>query len=631
LIKLTFLLVIYLRKTKLYGILLFIASGYFFSFILNVNLTNFGQVPQKFLNNGNIYSNSKNNLLPVVIFYDDNYSAPWISYSKELADFLNTSFNNFGIKSNILDDIHLLNFLENNSKGILIVSMGILPYFIWNGSENSLIEKWLDNGGIILWTGCEEFYWISYPNGTNKEYGHNGGQKVLDMNYIITRSDQLVIPTTLGKYYIPKLFSHTNDIFTSISLLESNSIYYELYCQNGDLADPILFQPKNGRGYFIRVHADWIDTLNFTTIGNWIYSLVINRFFSTPFITNFNYNSQILLFNSLFYNLTISNYCDSNFSYRINFISQFFENDELTGVLYKYELNRKIDGNIKCQYNALPKKTYLIVKIYINKSFNGSDLQIYFRNLSIIINKPYSFKFNCPKITVYPGENIVMNVNYNNYYNYSINITILIFSSDRIYETYKLINITPGENNFSLKLTMSWTSPPGNASVSIIIYYFSNILGIYSLNLIVNPFYMNPFYLLLLILLIIILTLIFTIGYIILNKSKRIEKLIYKLLNSNKTIKITEFCKKNNITFKKFDNTIRKLVNNDNNLRYIIAKNNSTLVILDKIRFQNWLKKYIKENSNLTYSKLQNIIYLPDNELKNILKNLINEMDKENE
>jgi len=574
-------------------------------------------------NNYIIQKNNLNSNLSIAIFYDDNYTSPWTTYSEALAYYLNNSFSNNSINCNIYDGVQLLNFLNTHQIGILVVPMGIIPNSIWNGSEDSKIEQWLDNGGIIIWTGCEEFYWISYPNGTNVPFGHDGSAIVLDMEYLEVRSDQYVSPTSLGEYYMSNITAHTTDIFTSLSLLNANSIYYEAYCQNGDLADPILFQPKNGNGYFIRVHSDWIDTLDAETIGDWISSLVVKRFLSHPIITKFEYMSEFLIYNSINLNISLSNYYNMSFNCTIKIDSELFEYTQLNFILKKFEFNKSINLIINCRKNAIIKNTSIILSIIINKSIGSNELQIYYRNLTIHTLVPYEINFYFLPTTIYPGGNINIYIFYTSYYNYSINLSLLIYSYKNIYQVVNFNNIHPGLNQLVLPISISWTSISGNVSVNMIIYYNLNPIGNYQFNIIIHPIYENPYFIFMVIIVCIIIIVAIAFYYKFKKRGKYLQTLIKSELKKVKVINRKEFCNKVNIGLKKFEFLIKEIIKKDKKFKYLLKNPEGNIVILNKIEFQDYLKNIIKDNDNITFSQLKEMVYLTSDELKFIINKFI--------
>ena len=616
-------MVIYLIKNIRIVIISCILFSTFSFFLIHLN-PNLNTIKSNYTsNNGKTLIQKANDELNIAIFYDNNYSSPWISYSEELALSLNESLYNLSLNCSIYDDNELLGFIDTNPDGILIVPMGILPYSLWNGSENSQIEQWLDNGGIIFWTGCEEFYWLSYSNGTNRLLGH-AANKVLDMEYLVVRSNQNVNPTDIGNYYVPNLISHTTDIFSSLKLLEENSIYYEAYCKNGELADPILFQPKNGNGYFIRVHADWIDNLDSDTIKDWIISILVNRFLSHPIINLFEFKSKILLYDLLIFNLTLSNYNDSSFVYNITIESNSFEDLEIENILNNNELNKRIKINISCELSAIPKDANLILRVLLNKSLGADNLQIYYKNLTIKIEMPLNINITFFPNIAFPSQIINLNIDLYNYLDFNLDISILLFSNNLIYEHFNLINITPGMNSYNLDVRISWISSSGNFSVKLIIYHGTKTLEIQNIYLLIKSYYENPFFIVLLITILLSLISIIILIYYIRNRFKQMQNKIYNELIKRKSINLSEFCQKNKINLKRFEILLRALINKYNNLKYIIKEiKNKKIILKNSDEFKQYLENYIEENENISFSQLESMVYISNKKLKNLLENLI--------
>ncbi len=567
-------------------------------------------------------NNDKSNF-SIAIFYDNNYTAPWITYSSELAFLLNETLNNLSINCKIYNGTDLFNYINKNPNGIIITTMGILPYLLWNGSDNSLIEKWIDNGGILIWTGCEEFYWISYPNGTNKVFGHKGAIQVMDMDYLKIRSNQNIEPTSLGSFYIPSIRSHTSDIFTSLKILELNSIYYEAYCQYGDLADPILFQPKNGNGYFIRVHADWIDSLDAITISNWISMIIKNRIMTVPLIKNFEYTKEIMLFTKSKLNLSYFNYHNSSYLYNICVESEFFDPFYFQDVITTHETNKTDHLELSLKNNAIPTETAVIIDIYINKSFNNGILKIFHKNITIKINLPYIIKIKMLPDNVFVGGTVDLHLTIENLLDYELNLSLFVYSPNNIHSVYNLINIPPGENEYKFSLRISWISIPENSSITIAITYNNVVIDLYSEYLAIKPIYESQYFIFLLLIFLIIIGVSIIFSYKLYLRNERIKSMLYNLLIKSKYINLDEFSKNNKIKINKINLILQNLAQNNINLKYIIKTDDNIIKLIPKQQYIEYLKNTILTTKKITFEQIKKMVFITDEELESIIKEFI--------
>lgn len=576
----------------------------------------------QYLRDSNNNSQILDEKLKIAIFYDKNYTAPWITYSEELASSLNESFNSYSLDCSIYNDNELYDFVLNYPRGILINTMGILPYTLWNGSDNSLIENWIDMGGILVWTGCEEFYWVSYQNGTNKAFGHSGSEIVMDMEYLKIRSNQNVNPTLLGSYYISNITSHTSDIFTSIQILNNYSVHYEAYANSGDLADPILFQPYQGDGYFIRVHADWIDSLNSQILNNWIVNLIINRFYIHPYISSFEYDREVLLFDFLNFSLIISNHNNASFVYEIEILSQFFEDINISNSINP-DSNMIVNFNISCISDAIPGVSSLIFKLKLNNTPSNNKIEIYNRNLSIKIKNPYKINLTIPSNNIFPGEKLIIYLDIYNNFNHSIDINILVISPNYLNEIYELNDIKPGFNHFNLELSISWISYPGNISFDLISYHQSKIITINQGSINVKNLLENPFFILLLVSIAISTILIISFFIYFRKRYQRNKLKVYNYLKKNKKLDLTKFCKENHIGFNRISKILNNLALENENLKYLVKYKKNKIKMMTKDEFKKYLATIIDNNDSLSFSNLKSKIFTNDNELAKILEDLI--------
>lgn len=109
----------------------------------------------------------------VYIYYDSAYPGNWISNDDSifLVRYLRTILQDVGIDVVVVDAENLAQLLMNYSKSILIMSKDIAPSTVWTGGEESLLVKWVRGGGILVWTGDVELWYIGYSNGSKRAVG----------------------------------------------------------------------------------------------------------------------------------------------------------------------------------------------------------------------------------------------------------------------------------------------------------------------------------------------------------------------------------------------------------------------------------------------------------------------------
>ncbi|MEM4969699.1 MAG: endo-1,3-alpha-glucanase family glycosylhydrolase [Sulfolobales archaeon] len=109
----------------------------------------------------------------VAIFYDPRYPNSWLSPEESffIKKYFVDLFGLFNLSLQIVDAEGLKTLLSSSWRGILIMAHDIAPDTVWSGDIDSLLIKWLLNGGILVWTGDMELFYVGYSNGSKLAVG----------------------------------------------------------------------------------------------------------------------------------------------------------------------------------------------------------------------------------------------------------------------------------------------------------------------------------------------------------------------------------------------------------------------------------------------------------------------------
>ncbi len=237
----------------------------------------------------------------VAIFVDSRYpkSTNWNDNPETVANSCISNLKNLGTAAAMVDAEELRAYMEANPKGVVVVPTGCAPDTIWDGKDESFVEKWLDAGGRMVWTGDWPFYYVGCADGTSKEIGTGASEVVLDFQPVTQyyQENTKFFPTGNGKKHIPSI--HEFDVYDTrggnIEEIEKNAPFYEIYANTSiiiginqetpqlyffpkGIADPCVFSPKGGMGYFVMLsmaHND--DAIPYDEQGLWIAELIKNR------------------------------------------------------------------------------------------------------------------------------------------------------------------------------------------------------------------------------------------------------------------------------------------------------------------------------------------------------------------
>jgi len=496
-----------------------------FTIILFINYITYRGIenkamPSVVLNNGKF--KTLNTLdLSIGLFYDANYSEPWNFNGLQLTSDLNQMLVAYNLTVSILNATELRVFMEENPLGIVIITMGLAPDTIWNGSEHSFVETWLDNGGIMLWTGCYEFYWVGYSSGQNVPVGEVGAQYVLDMDYVLTTSDLQVEPTSLGETLFLNISTHTTDIFSSVSVLTNENVYFEVYARNGDYADPILFQPKDGRGYFIRIHANWNDALSITNLSSWISSFIYNRFFKLSYVVATSQIEAIYFLSSEPLLINLTNFSDTYSNLLFNSTGDAFES-----INTQYIMEPNVTKCFMFSITPLSSARFQIYEFHLNiySNFtstqnNSITVQIYSKKFLISIQSPVCIELLPPSGILFPGGTYTLTLNYTNNINESILADVTLICEGCMNQIKSQIILDEDIGQIQIQFTIKLTTRSGLFDFYLRISQNGVIFSSTEVTLKIESIFRNP--LVILGLIIISSVCILMIGLLFFNRKKR--------------------------------------------------------------------------------------------------------------
>ncbi len=206
----------------------------------------------------------------VIIYYDERYPSNWID-PKLMLIYLRETLGEFGVPYRILNADELRRFMTSGS-GIVVFTSDVAPDTVWDCSEESLILRWIRNGGVLLWTGDWELYYVGHANGS-MEYC---GAGLLDEQLTVAVDEGVgVRPTEAGARYIPSLRG-----FRSMRPFDGSKLAgleYEAYgiaeLNGREFMDPCAV--KVGMGIFVKVSATLRESLGFLYVAE----LILNRFY----------------------------------------------------------------------------------------------------------------------------------------------------------------------------------------------------------------------------------------------------------------------------------------------------------------------------------------------------------------
>ncbi len=571
------------------------------------------------------YQASNTVSLPIGIFYDGNYSEPWNFNAKLLTSYLNTSLRSWNLTVFVLNATELRNFMEMNPLSIVIITMGIAPETIWNGSENSFIETWLDNGGILVWTGCQEFYWIGYESGQNIPVGDIGAVYVLDMEYIQTISNQYVYPTSFGMNLFSNFSAHTTDVFASISALDDANVYYEVYAKKGDWGDPILFQPRGGKGYFVRIHADWNDQLPIQNLSTWISSYIYQRFFKLPLITDLSSIQEIYFLSSGEFSINITNFSENYNSVYINSSSDAFSLINMSVIMPSGTMKR-VSFFIQPLDSARFQQYIFQINLfcnYTNLQNSTQILQIYSQRFYITIQVPISIdNFTKPE-KMYSGSTYVLSFTIQKHINDTFNVEIILIGKGYMNEIKTSIYLKENKTEFQIMFSIQMMAKSGSYELLIRIYHNDVLFLDVDTPIQILSIFQNPWFQTFPIVLSVILFSL--LGFFLIQRKRRkvLESEIISILKSKNIIFLKKLAEILKIKEKKIQKYVKSCIRRSLIDGYLVRNEKQENLYIQKAELQNFILTTISKMKSTDLYQIAKTLNLNPEELEIILSSHI--------
>jgi len=229
----------------------------------------------------------------VFLYYDESYGynpdgwGDWKS-TKAIEDKIAEELTKAKVEFKIGTADEFLAYIEENPTGI-VVSPIVVPEDVYSIGmvDKSPIEKWLNGGGTLIYSGDTPFYAAGKKDAPGQKIvpGDAGGNDVFNFaSQYVTTAGAAVKPTELGKKYIPDLQPFNPNRPAQVNVLENEQCEpIEVYGDDGgNLADPVLFRTeemKEKKGNFVHIHMQTLaQTPDLAQIGLEIAQLLINRF-----------------------------------------------------------------------------------------------------------------------------------------------------------------------------------------------------------------------------------------------------------------------------------------------------------------------------------------------------------------
>jgi hypothetical protein len=563
--------------------------------------------------------------LPIGLFYDARYSEPWNLDSGKLTNYLNQTLKAYGLTVLILNSTELRSFLEKNQLAIIIITMGLAPDTIWNGTENSFIETWLDGGGIIIWTGCEEFYWLGTSSGQNIPIGHIGAKFVFDMDYLRTISNLHVTPTDMGNELFLNIGPHSTDIFSSISSLAAEKVYFEVYARNGDLADPIMFQPKDGKGYFVRIHADWDNQLPISNLSTWISSFVYNRFFHLPFVVGINSVDSIYFSTSRQLLINVTNFSKYSKLLLINstslgFILINFSTLILPGEKQYISLSINLSSAARFQTYALELNFFSNYTNYRNET---KIVPVFSKIISIEVQSPILLEILTYEAFMYPGNIYSITCFIQKNINASIPVDIILICEGCINEQKLARIIIDNSTTFQITFSIQLMAKPGSYELFLRIYQNEVLYSSSTKSIEIYSLFQNQFFMIGLIFFSIIAILLLGYYFYKRNKHKSLDYEIISVIEPVDMINLKNLSKSLNLDISQIQKSIKSCLRRKLITGYLVQNEVKEVIYVKGSKLQNFVFDTLKKLKINDINQLAEILNLAPSELERIFSEQI--------
>jgi len=122
-----------------------------------------------------------------LVYHDEHYPTSWVS--KEISDCTSKYFSQKGFNEVNADELAktLQEMIRTGTAGntIVVFAQDIIPATVAHGpSPDTIIKRYLDAGGRVLWIGDTPFYYQGHFDEKKVEWGVMGEREILD---VITR------------------------------------------------------------------------------------------------------------------------------------------------------------------------------------------------------------------------------------------------------------------------------------------------------------------------------------------------------------------------------------------------------------------------------------------------------------
>jgi hypothetical protein len=179
----------------------------------------------------------------------------------QLAEMMVQELADKELTAEIVDSAALAEYMKANPKGIFVATQGIMPGTIFKKQDaDDLIHSWLRGGGIGAFIGDYAFYYYWDPDTNARVTAAGGGQASVFGATVTNGTVTEVVPTDLGKKYMPSLQNWTSNRATGLAALKDNNFEYESYADDGTNADPIAYRTEDMEGWFINFHTSCCGT-----------------------------------------------------------------------------------------------------------------------------------------------------------------------------------------------------------------------------------------------------------------------------------------------------------------------------------------------------------------------------------
>ena len=240
----------------------------------------------------------------VFLYYDENFGfnpdgwGDWRS-TKKIEGAVVDELEEAEIKYMIGDAEEFVAYMKNNPNGIVVCPI-IVPETVYNilESDKSRIEKWLYNGGTLIYSGDTFLFSVGMEGGKKAEPKYFGMKDVFNFSSRYIKLGPVEVkPTNLGLRYIPDLQPFSSLRPAQLAVLENeNCGTIEVYGRSDNLADPVLFSPPNMEGSFVHIHMEKLAKKSddyLSQVGLEIGELIVNRFRESPIAVRAKYKVSL--------------------------------------------------------------------------------------------------------------------------------------------------------------------------------------------------------------------------------------------------------------------------------------------------------------------------------------------------